>query len=78
MQNQAVNNRQYIIDVDKKLCWKGLVWVMDTNSLKWRTCTCQTAPGGFRDCVASFYIPVKEMHLHKVLMRLEGRGGVVN
>lgn len=44
----------------------------------------KTAPGGFLflffyyllDCAASFHIVMMEMHLHKVLMRFEGRGGV--
>lgn len=37
------------------------------------------APRGFfTGDVALFHIPVTEMYLHKVLMRFEGRGGVVN
>lgn len=32
----------------------------------------------FMGYVALFHVPVTEMHLHKVLMCFEGRGGVVN
>lgn len=32
----------------------------------------------FTGCVALFHIPVTEMHLHKVLIWFEGRGGVIN
>lgn len=66
------------------LDWPGVM--MEPISLKWRMCTLPngTAPGGFiffyylLDCAASFHILAMEIHLHKVLMRFEGRGGVFN
>lgn len=73
VKKSGVNNPACMINVVKKLCWKD----------KWCQCLCvflwrEVEEGGGGTCVALFHIPATEMHLHKVLMRFEGRGGVVN
>lgn len=70
-----------------------MTWsVTEPISQEWSAGICQTAPGcamlflssslkkkkKIMGYVALFHVPVTEMHLHKVLMCFEGRGGVVN
>lgn len=55
--------------------------MMEPINLKWRICTLPKRHQEdfiLRDSAATFHIFAMEMHLHKVLMRFEGRGGVFN
>lgn len=51
--------------------------MMEPINLKWRACT---LPKRHQEdfILREFHIFAMEKHLHKVLMRFEGRGGVFN